>query len=232
MRAFLCLLFVASLASCMLFIQPDEYGSVCRFKGEDTQCGACITTKCQDAVNACCRDESCDVTRVESCAQYLNVDCDYDARGNRAVTECIVRECGAVCDDFPGSPSTRCREPRLGEGAACVCEDVTATNEFVCNPKAFPDTLCCAPQGWPKPGLECTCRPLNCVPTNDGCFCRLVDFTPKQRECSAVHCCVDKDVCTCRADECSGFETEVESCNVNQVDCADGQIVVESCSAR
>lgn len=235
MRA-LGLFFPSALVGCILVVSPEEYGTTCRFEGEDTQCGTCIATKCGAELHACCRDASCDSVMfdVDDCAQHSSYTCSVlKGTARRSIAECVKRRCDSVCVELKGSPTTSCREPRLGEGSACTCTaNDGEVNDFICSPQTFPSTLCCAPKGWPAPGLECTCRPLDCSPTDEGCFCSLAEFTPKQRECTAVKCCVDKDKCTCRARGCFAFEREVESCNVDVVECAAGQDKVESCSVR
>lgn len=234
MRA-LGLVVVAMLVGCIFVVSPEEYGTTCRFRGEDTQCGTCIATKCRRELNECCRDESCETTLsdVDDCAAHSSYACNVlKGTARRSIAECVKRECDAVCVELRGAPTTSCREPRLGEGSACSCDASGEVNDVICNSSAFPRTLCCAPKGWPAPGLACTCRPLECRPTNDGCFCSLADFTPKQRDCTALKCCVDQDKCTCRARDCFAFEREVESCDVGVLECADGQDRVESCSAR
>lgn len=240
MRALaLSLFFAASLFGCIFVVSPEEYGATCRFEGEDTQCGSCIRQKCTQAIDECCRDQNCEqpLRDLDQCATQSSFACQTlkgatSPAAANTLAQCIQRECDAVCVEKKGTPTTSCREPRLGEGSACECSASGAPNDDVCSAAAFRDTLCCAPKGWPAPGLECTCQPLDCRPTDDGCFCRLADFTPKQRECSAVHCCVDKDVCHCGADECAGFETPVESCSVAVLRCAEGQEPVTSCSQR
>lgn len=233
MRA-VCLALLSMLVGCILVVSPEEYGTTCRFAGEDTQCGACVATKCRDDLQECCRDELCDsaLRDLDECAVNGSRACTVLHGSSRRIGQCVRDQCSDVCVERTGSSTTSCREPRLGEGSACTCEANGDTNDFICNARAFPSTVCCAPKGWPAAGLACTCRPLNCTPTNDGCFCSLGDFTPKQRDCSAVKCCVDQDKCTCRADGCFAFEREVESCNAAEVGCANGQDRVESCSAR
>jgi hypothetical protein len=224
----------SSLASCILFVSPEEYGSTCRFVGEETQCGACVATKCRPDIDACCRDVTCDadMEQLESCAEFHDSSCTTVKSTARSLASCVTRECDAVCGHLTGSTKTNCREPRLGEGSACTCSAGGELNDFVCNTRAFPNTVCCKPEGWPAAGLACACRPLNCTPTADGCFCSLGDFTPKESECDGVHCCVDKDKCTCRADECLPFETPVESCTAAALGCDEGQTRVDECSAR
>lgn len=239
MRA-LAALFPTVLVGCIFVVSPEEYGTTCRFQGEDTQCGACIATSCRAELNACCRDEACEqpLRDLDDCATRSSYACNT-LRGVTIpavagpLAQCVDRACGAVCFERKGTSTTSCREPRLGEGSACECAANGEVNDFVCTPQAFPNAICCAPKGWPAPGLECSCRPLDCNPSPDGCFCRLVDFTPKQRECEgATKCCVYEDTCTCRPRGCSSFEREVDSCAVDALDCAAGQERVESCSLR
>lgn len=225
---------LASLVGCIFVVSPEEYGTVCRFRGEDTQCGSCISTRCRQALDACCRDVTCgSLDHLDPCAEERSSRCKDLVSHLDPFAECVKRECSATCVELTGTPTTSCREPRLGEGSACTCNSGGEVNDVVCNPQAFPQTICCAPEGWPAPGLECKCEPLDCRSSPDGCFCKLADFTPKQRECSAVHCCVSEDVCRCTSEECSPtFEREVDSCSIAEVGCAKGQKKVDGCSAR
>lgn len=233
MRALALFSLLAMLASCILVVSPEEYGNVCRFRGEDTQCGTCIRAHCQGALNDCCRDVTCgSLDHLDPCAEQRSSRCRDLVSHLDPFADCVKRECGAVCVELTGTPTTSCREPRLGEGAACTCSAGGEANDDICSAVVYPGTLCCAPEAWPSPGLECKCQALDCRASPDGCFCRLADFTPKTRECSAVHCCASDDVCTCGSRACSSFEREVPTCAIGELRCAKGQKPVDSCSAR
>lgn len=246
----------ASQPSCMLLISAETYPGPCRFDGADTQCGACVRAQCQEAMNGCCGDDACLplVKSVETCALTHDASCD-DLRGARhppngkipsPLAVCAVDQCGAVCDRLAGASQTRCKEPALGEGSTCTCEAAPAftgsstgktakgepANDFVCGATTFPETICCAPRNWPSVGQECTCSALSCTPSPGGCFCSSRSFTPEQRQCSGLHCCVESDNCECNARECFEFETPVARCEVAAVGCKKDQVRVDSCSAR
>jgi hypothetical protein len=235
----LAVLFFMLLASCILFVSPEEYGSTCRIQGQDTQCGACVVAKCQADLDTCCRDESCDqaLRDLDECAVFATYGCQRLAGWQSppvtgALSQCVQQKCGAVCLERKGSSTTSCREPRLGEGSACTCTSGAETNDFICNPQAFRDTICCAPESWPAPGLECKCQALDCRSSPDGCFCKLADFTPKTRECTTQQCCAGDDYCQCGSDECSLSERKVDTCTVTELACAKGQKKLETCSGR
>jgi hypothetical protein len=231
------LLLLLLLAGCVVFVTPETYGSECRFTGETSQCGACVAAQCRAEIDQCCGDERCEETMrsLDGCAERRDGACVELASSDTNLGRCVARACGAVCQPLTGVSRTTCREPRLGEGAVCTCESSLQTsNDHVCSTAAYPETLCCAPKGWPAAGLACSCRALECTPTADGCFCRLVDFAPKSRACSAAHCCKDPDgnACTCGAEPCKGFQTEVPSCEIAEMACAEGQERRDACSAR
>ncbi|MDB4941968.1 MAG: hypothetical protein JWP97_1502 [Labilithrix sp.] len=227
------------LVGCIVAVDPALYGSTCRFEGEDTQCGACVVAHCQAEVDTCCRDASCEPTAValDGCAARGDEGCgvlraDVD---RFAVAKCITEACGEVCVTRAGTSVTSCKEPLLAPGAACACQVPTAAspaNDVVCNGKAYPDALCCAPDGWPGAGLECTCRPLACSSTKDGCFCLLTNSVGDQSTCETSSCCSYHDQCSCEPRVCDVRETAVSSCSVTTVSCPEGQTRVASCSIR
>lgn len=225
------------LVSCILVVSPERFGDTCRFSGRDTQCGACIADRCQAQIDDCCRDAACEGTlhAIESCAGHGGETCSAIGRdaGGFAVARCAAESCGAVCVARQGTSQTSCKVPLLGESAACLCRDTaTGGNDFVCNAAAFPQTVCCAPDGWPAVGLECGCRAIECNPTTDGCFCLTVDSDPRLRECSGLICCAQNDSCSCGTRACFAFQTRVPSCNLAAIGCKPGQIRVDSCSVR
>lgn len=228
---------------CILAVSdlPDP-GPHCTFAGTSSQCGACIKAHCQDAVDACCGAMSCApvLSKLESCTTRHDASCNIF--GSRpptspsqgvALAQCVHSACSAACATLGGVSQTACHEQLLGEGTTCSCQvDPANANDFICSEGTYPRTLCCAPAGWPAPGLECACRPLGCDPTSDGCYCDLVDYGPTERKCAGQTCCADQDSCTCRAGSCFSFETQVPACDIQAVTCAQGQHRVASCSVR
>lgn len=224
------------VVGCVLVVSPETYGDRCRFAGDETsQCGRCIAERCRAEVDACCRDSACDgmMRTLDACSDAHGPDCAALGASDTDLGRCVARACAAVCVALTGASLTSCREPRLGEGSACTCEGAsTAGNDFICSEAAYPDTICCAPPGWPSPGLACSCMPLSCTPSPDGCFCLLADFTPKSRACEGVTCCADQDTCTCRGRACYPSEHPVPTCDIEAAGCKKGQQRVDSCSAR
>jgi hypothetical protein len=225
-----------ALVGCILAVSPERYGDTCRFEGEDTQCGACVVDRCRTEMNDCCSDEACDATvrTVESCASRHDQSCAEIANGagRFALARCVTEKCGGVCVAFAGSSLTSCKEPLLDESAACSCRYSGGGNDFACNPAAYRDTICCAPNGWPGVGLECSCRPIECNASAGGCFCLTVEGTPTQRECTGPICCAQNDSCSCGSKPCFQFQTQVATCNLAAVGCRENQIRVDSCSLR
>jgi hypothetical protein len=243
---------IASLlaASCVLLVSPTTYGDRCKFTGEDTACGKCLRDRCQTAIDGCCKDDTCAgaLTTLESCATRGDGACEElanrkgGAGSDLAVTTCATTLCAAVCRSFAGASDTTCGERAFGRGATCTCNSAPgAGNDFECSPATYPGTVCCAPDGWPATGLECTCLPLGCHPIPEGCSCSLVDAPLDQTECRATTCCASDiypDECVCRP-TCFDNETRVPGCSVTAqktngpvIGCKKGQNRVESCSIR
>lgn len=240
-------------ASCVLVVSPATYGGRCKFEGEDTACGQCLRDRCQPAVDACCTDDACTPTLgvLESCITRKDASCDdlasRKARGGHDgdLATCATTTCGAVCRSFTGKSQTECKEPAFGRGATCACRPApSAGNDFECSSETYPGRVCCAPEGWPADGLECTCQPLGCHPIPNGCSCALVDTPPEITRCgdqTLTTCCaskVDHDQCVCR-DSCFDNERLVPSCSVTTQDangvvigCKKGQHRVASCTIR
>ena len=229
----------------MLVVSPKRYGDHCVFVGATTsQCGECLAQRCRAEIDTACTDDVA-LAAVESCA--AKHDCaamTTPAVAGTAVAACLATSCGAVCRTLTGTSQTACTEPSLSNGTACKCSTGGAsTNDFVCDPQSYPDTICCAPKGWPAEGLACTCAPLACTDTTDGCACTLTTIAPSSPTCGGGDaggaCCVDQEKCACRAMGCYALEQRVARCRVEpigsagpSVGCANGQVRVTSCSLR
>lgn len=234
-------------AGCVLFVSEQEYGTHCRFSGENTGCGRCLRSRCQLDVDACCRDEGCSSTigAIEACSAQTPGAChDLASRREKAgadgaLATCAAKLCGPVCHDFTGVSDTTCKEPPFGRGATCECTSTPgAGNDLECSPTSYDSTVCCAPDSWPAAGSECTCLPVSCYGTPEGCSCRLVDTPPEKTQCEAPPCCVslvDPDQCSCRA-TCYENERQTQSCSATGKDrvigCPKGQKAQDSCSLR
>jgi len=235
------------LGGCILFVSSPPYGSSCRFAGEQSACGACVTTRCQDAVNACCTVDACASTLrdLEGCASKHDETCTTLASAARSdgptstdLRACVASRCAGECQPLQGVSETSCHELALAAGAACSCVTSAAAgpNDFTCSRAVFPSARCCTPKGWPAAGLECSCKRAQCNPTADGCFCSLVDYTPDQEACGGtpgLFCCASaKDAqCTCRSHACFAGEELVPSCSADVIGCG-VQDTVDSCSRR
>lgn len=225
------------LVSCILVVSPERFGDQCRIAGEETQCGACVVERCQAAANDCCLTDSCSATlrAVETCGNQHDGSCAFatDAASN-SLAKCVAESCGGVCVPLAGTPSTACREPPIAQGGSCSCTYAGpgAGNDFVCDPKAYAQTICCAPKGWPGAGQECVCKSIDCAPRIDGCSCITIEHASANNECTGAICCSDHDSCRCSSEACFSFQTQVPSCTLAVLACDKDQIRVDSCSLR
>jgi hypothetical protein len=231
---------LAGLASCVLVVSPDEYGQRCRFQGEESRCGSCLTARCQPFIDDCCRDDACTHTldSLERCAQgdvarctSLGADSDAAEPSRSKLGRCAETQCKAECASGLTKSITQCTVPAFGQGHTCTCAVSDTPNDTLCSEATFPETLCCAPEGWPAPGLRCSCKVLSCGPSRDGCSCMLTDGAPEAPTCIAKTCCLLGDICGCHANDCLVDETKVASCSRANIQCAVGQKRVASCSA-
>jgi hypothetical protein len=224
----------AGVASCILFVSPPEGGSRCTFQGEETACGACLVASCQDAINAACFDDSI-LSPMEECASDGDQACELIPASE--VATCLANKCGALCYEMIGQSETHCTDSAEAPGAACSCRFETPTTTLDCSTATYPGTKCCAPAGWPAPGLECTCNPIACSPrsTGDGCGCTLTTGVraAAARTCSGINCCALGNSCVCSSAPCEGLDTrQVCDCDVGAVGCPPGTMALPSCSVR
>lgn len=225
---------IASSVGCILLVSPDERGTQCRFRGEDTACGSCLASRCRTEIDRACFDEAV-ISPTEQCAAAADEACNRLPAS--ALSTCLQAQCNALCYARVGKSQTRCTESFVAPGLACSCEFGTSvTTDLGCNPEVYPRTRCCAPPAWPGPALECRCDAISCQPSSDGCICILSDNLDSATavECKKApggHCCVARDRCQCRTREC-GSETEVEVCNKQEVACPSNTVEVDGCSIR
>lgn len=233
-------LLLGSLAGCVLFVSPPDLGDHCQLGAHDDPCGACVQSQCTAALDTCCA-EGCNglVDTVESCAKDHGTACttllQVTGDGPRgALGGCVASSCASLCQPLQGTSRTRCRTESLSEGLACSCQLANPGNDATCSSSVFPRTRCCAPEGWPGAGQECTCKAVSCVPTSDGCACVLASTVTAEtpQECTGLHCCAGTDVCACRVRPCDAFEREVPACALAEVGCDPGRHEVASCSVR
>lgn len=125
----------------------------------------------------------------------------------------------------------------------CACQDEAPTAEYVsatsCQPLGYPSSgKCCGFDGWPENGT-CLCAPVRCLAVEsnpDSCVCAIYPpsegFT-EESYCSAAPCCARAGACGCGGDPCDVGETEVPSCDVDEVaasvECGDGGTEVSAC---
>lgn len=227
---------------CILLVSEPTFGKTCRFSGAESACGACVASRCQASVDACCTDDACKDTlgSLDGCAAKHDGSCGALAAAasssqpaSAELGKCIARRCGGECQPFAGQSETTCKELVLAPGASCSCVTSAEHNDFTCSEAVFQGARCCAPKGWPAAGLECSCKRLQCNPTADGCFCSLVDYTPDQESCSGVYCCASPKTaeCSCRARPCYADETRVTACSTAVVGCGP-QDRIDACSSR
>lgn len=228
-----------ALSGCILLVHGADGGEHCRFAGEASECGTCVAERCRAEVDGACSDSPSRraLALLDGCATTHDGRCDElrglgggDAAG--VLGACVRTRCAGACATTTGKSTTSCREPPLGAEGGCTCEANGPTNAFVCAKATYPSTLCCASANWPAPGLACSCRPLGCTSTNDGCTCTLVDFVkPDSAVCRGATCCAYGDSCVCRDRPCYPGEAQVEACSVDTVSCPAGTKPVASCSA-
>ena len=224
---------------CVLLVSPPEGDEECRLGNSNTLCGNCIIEQCQEAVNDCCADSRCRelLTQIEDCARNTNESCEafkelsFGQATGSALSKCVQSKCPGRCEAV-GTSGTYCTDMLTSNQTACSCRYGEASNELVCSPLEYPDTLCCAPAGWPSVGQNCTCQPIGCEPSPDGCVCLLVDYSHSvlSRACEGLYCCAFEDACRCGSTPCKSWETPVERCSLDALTCPTQQTQVATCS--
>ncbi len=225
------LLVVACPLGCILVVTPAPEGDRCRFRGEETECGRCLSVLCGAEVDAACFDELV-LSAAEQCASAGDEACGRVP--SSALSRCMHSSCAARCYARTGRSMTTCSENFLGVGLACSCKLGGDVNDLACSSAFYTRARCCAPTAWPGPALECACKATACSPTSDGCICVLtasLEATDAET-CRGTHCCAVDDRCHCRTRACSAAEREVPSCSKRELSCPRGSVELESCSIR
>ncbi len=231
-RASIAILLAASCMGCILIAPADtSVSGQCSFRGRETDCGACLASRCGAQINAACGDDAV-LTPMEQCAADGTSACGRLPAND--VTGCLTARCAAVCYEKLGQSQTSCTDSFLGPGLACSCQVSRTPNDLLCSPTTYSRTRCCAPTSWPGPALSCDCQAVACVSTSDGCICNLADNLDAMtaEECRGTHCCAVEDRCQCRERACDGGEREVSVCNKAALVCPQGRMEVPSCSIR
>jgi len=185
-------------AGCVLFVPEAHVGDHCAFDGADTDCGACMRAFCTDPIDAACGDPAAlkdVIPPMEACAARGDASCDTVPASD--VATCMRARCAAVCYARVGASATHCTDAFLAPSLACTCDTSGPPNDLRCASAAYPRATCCAPVGWPAPGLECACAAILCAPLTDGCNCVLTDNldAANASECHGLHCCASEDHC-------------------------------------
>src|SRR5262249_1453661 len=211
--------------SCILFVPERTMGDHCTFDGAETECGACFRAPATDVTDAGCADPDALRTVIppmEECAAKSDAACGRVPASK--VATCMQSKCGALCYERVGTSQTRCTDSFFSPGLACSCQTSDTPNDLKCDPGAYPRTRCCAPVGWPAPGLECRCDAIFCAPLQDGCNCILTDnlAATDAAECHAAYCCASTEHCQCRPRVCTGGEKTVTTCDKSTIVCPTG----------
>lgn len=230
--------------SCIAIVNPDDYGRTCSFANVGAVCGACLAGQCQAAIDACCASDQClsALADVDLCAGGDRNACGRvvarpgtspaanDAASLR-LAQCLSKSCASACP-YAVATVTRCAQPVLGNGATCHCDVSAQPNAVECSRAAFPDTLCCAPDGWPSDGQRCSCLKWACNPNEVGCGCLLSETSSRidSPECTGVTCCSDGYQCQCSSLPCRDDQKKVPSCSLSFAECKKGTRAIDRCT--
>lgn len=230
-------------SACVLLVNPHAGGQHCALTPAASDCVACLARRCQASVDACCTEGTCGniVTLVERCASTHDATCgelgkrsDSSDAAEAELARCASAQCAGLCNERSGKSASQCAASRSGEGA-CSCQIKDPTTELECSEVTYPASRCCASPSWPGPGLACSCSPVVCVPSGDGCFCSLNAYaTPgSQAACHDTFCCATEDTCRCNPTRpCALPEVPVATCGLDAIGCSFEMKRVTSCSVR
>jgi hypothetical protein len=150
--------FVTLAASgCIVFVSPIDTGEHCTIAG-DSSCAACIRTKCQPTVDACCSATSCSGSADDGRTNKLLDSVDACGRGDRnacitnlstprlgaedeALRTCVTSECYAECveggtigSSSEGRATWTCGLPRRTDKpcAACIYDECAKALDDCC----------------------------------------------------------------------------------------------------
>jgi hypothetical protein len=143
MRWALAAVVVASAAGCVLLVPArDDLSGSCHFAGESTtSCGKCIQRSCQNEVNGCCRDSTCDKTlqELDTCAVSGSADaCAPLLQSTQAgLGGCVSSHCSDPCSGAAEAGSDA--------SGPCTLDDVAQTSCGACLQKNCVGdlTTCC-----------------------------------------------------------------------------------------
>lgn len=230
-------------SACVLLVDPHAGGAHCALTPAASDCVACLARHCQAPIDACCTEGTCNdiVTVLEGCASRHDATCGEIGRRTASpdaaeaqLARCASAECAGLCNTRSGTSASQCSASRSGEGT-CSCQIKEPTTDFECSAVTYPAARCCASPSWPGAGLVCSCSPVVCVPSGDGCFCSLNAYaTPgSQATCNDVYCCATQDACRCNpTTPCKAPEQPVATCSLDAIGCSNEMKRVTSCSVR
>ena len=238
-------LLVVGCGGCILLVDSsptgDVFATTCGFAHSDTACGQCIASSCQSAIDACCKDATCQqhLGALDTCAGGDCTALENDlAVALRPVGDCVMPACAAACA-FTYADSTNCTTGP-GPGVTCHCtipQQGAPANTTKCGPPK--GGLCCATTGWPAGTTTCSCVAPVCSTYANGCAC---ESSPQNTSptfyvssCTSAHCCLRTDgSCFCSTDSCFSDEIDVgTTCTPADVTCSTPQeLRVPRCSAQ
>jgi hypothetical protein len=234
----------SGVPACILLLDdtPSLDSEHCHFSGEaQTNCGHCVTTKCQGAVDACCKASKCvALEQLDACAGALDIEActalrtpTGDTGATNKLRSCVSSSCDAECASPTVIPEIGCYQNTLeGDPPGCRCEtDVEASSVAACSEASPAGSRCCADIGWPGNGLQCICRTVGCRQTASGCECSISEQGP-ETSCTGDSCCADELGCRCGSEACiEGIELSVTSCSAQSLPCLTDTVHVTTCTA-
>lgn len=139
------LLTLLPVGGCVFLISPDSIGDHCGFKGA-TGCATCIREKCQDPVDACCKDSTCSgsyssafLDTVDKCGQGQTGDCAKGLTSTQygpaeTIRKCVVQQCNEQCTSGAVAAEWSCAVARekKNDCATCVYDACSSALDQCC----------------------------------------------------------------------------------------------------
>lgn len=144
------------LSGCVLAVSPDETSEHCNFTGSGV-CAACIRSKCQAPIDACCRDKTCVeqgtmMEAVDVCGGGNTYDCASAMKSQQqgtsaALRDCLASQCSNECaklspDAAVPEAKWSCEGPRdrQTDCAACIYDACGSQIDACCKDGYCKDT--------------------------------------------------------------------------------------------